>query len=205
MPTRLKKIKLPAFQLLWVLAAVLSPQLAIAHEAAGLRFGSFIGGLAHPVLGLDHFLAMVSVGVLSAQIGGRAIWTVPATFVGVMAFGGLLGLIDVGLSAIEVGIACSLLALGFAIAMDRKIPLSAAMAAVGFFAIFHGYAHGAEMPNVAKPLIYSIGFLTGTAALHLFGVIIGDIARRYVRGKAALRFAGGAIAAIGTSFLVSLA
>lgn len=197
--------KFEQFKPLWVVAALLMPQLASAHEAVGMQFGSFIGGLAHPVLGIDHFLAMVSVGILSAQIGGRAIWTVPATFVGVMAFGGLLGTIDVGLSAIEVGIACSLLILGVAIAMDRKVPLSAAMTAVGFFAIFHGYAHGAEMPNVAKPIIYSIGFLTGTAVLHLFGVIIGDIARRYVRGKILLRIAGAAIAGIGTAFLVGLA
>jgi len=193
------------YKILSVTLAFLIPQLAFAHEAVGMRFGSFMGGLAHPVLGADHFLAMVSVGILSAQIGGRAIWTVPATFVGVMAFGGLLGMIDVGLSAIETGIACSLLALGFAIAMDRKMPLSAAMTVVGFFAIFHGYAHGAEMPNVAKPVIYSIGFLTGTALLHLFGVIIGDIAKRYAQGKMLLRIAGGAIAGIGTAFLVGLA
>ena len=192
-------------KLLWVLAAGLIPQVASAHEAAGMQFGSFIGGLAHPVLGVDHFLAMVSVGILSAQMGGRAIWTVPATFIGVMSFGGGVGMIDIGLSAIELGIACSLLALGVAIAMDRKIPLSAALAAVGFFAIFHGYAHGAEIPNVAKPLIYSIGFLTGTAVLHLFGVIIGDIAQRYVRGKLLLRISGGAIAGIGTAFLVGIA
>ncbi len=122
-----------------------------------------------------------------------------------MAFGGLLGMLDLGLSAIEAGIAFSLLALGFAITMDRKLPLSMAMTFVGIFAIFHGYAHGAEMPKVARPVIYSIGFLTGTAALHLCGVIIGDIAQRYVRGKLILRIAGGAIAGIGFAFLVGLA
>ena len=98
------------------------PSAALAHEGASLPYGSFLGGLTHPVLGLDHFLAMVSVGIVSAQIGGRAIWTVPATFVLVMAFGGLLGWIDIGLTAIEAGIAISVLALGVAIAADRRMP-----------------------------------------------------------------------------------
>ncbi len=145
---------------------------------------------------------MVSVGVLSAQIGGRAIWTVPATFVAVMAFGGLLGYIDVGLTAIEAGIAISVLALGIAIAADRKLPISLAMSAVGFFAIFHGYAHGAEMPVVANSVTYAAGFLSGTAALHLFGVLLGDIARRNVHGNSVLRLAGGVIAGTGALFLV---
>lgn len=182
--------------------AWLAPTVLFAHDGASLPYGSFIGGLSHPVLGLDHFLAMVSVGVLSAQIGGRAIWTVPATFVAVMAFGGLLGYVDVGLTAIEAGIAISVLALGIAIAADRKLPLSLAMSAVGFFAIFHGYAHGAEMPAVANSVTYAAGFLTGTAALHLFGVLLGDIARRNVHGHSVLRLAGGVIAGTGAFFLV---
>lgn len=189
----------------WSLVAGLMPQLVVAHETVSERYGSFIGGLTHPVLGIDHFLAMVCVGVISAQIGGHAIWTVPATFVGVMALGGLLGMIDAGLTAVEAGIAISVLALGFAIAADRKLPLSLAMTAVGFFAIFHGYAHGAEMPTVAQPLSYAAGFMAGTAALHLFGVLIGDISQRYVRGKVMLRVAGGAIAGVGTAFLTGIA
>ncbi len=188
--------------LLGAIAAWLVPAVSFAHDGASLPYGSFIGGLSHPVLGLDHFLAMVSVGVLSAQIGGRAIWTVPATFVAVMAFGGLLGYIDVGLTAIEAGIAISVLALGIAIAADRKLPISLAMSAVGFFAIFHGYAHGAEMPVVANSVTYAAGFLSGTAALHLFGVLLGDIARRNVHGNSVLRLAGGVIAGTGALFLV---
>lgn len=184
------------------LVAALAPSLVLAHEGASLPYGSFIGGLSHPVLGLDHFLAMVSVGILSAQIGGRAIWTVPATFVAVMAFGGLLGYIDIGLTAIEAGIAISVLTLGIAIAADRKLPISLAMTAVGFFAIFHGYAHGAEMPTVANSVTYAAGFLTGTAALHLLGVLIGDIARRNAYGNSILRLAGGAIAGTGAFFLI---
>jgi urease accessory protein len=187
-----------------VLASVL-PGLALAHEANTIRFGSFLGGLTHPVLGPDHFLAMVSVGIVSAQIGGRAIWTVPATFVGVMAVGGLLGLADVGLKAIEVGIASSVLVLGLAIAADRRVPVALAMAAVALFAVFHGYAHGAEMPRIAEPARYAAGFFTGTAALHVLGVIIGDISQHYARGKVLLRYAGGAIAGVGAWFLVAAA
>lgn len=181
------------------------PGIAFAHAANSLQFGSFMGGLTHPVLGPDHFLAMVSVGILSAQIGGRAIWTVPATFVSVMALGGGLGVLGVGLSAIEAGIACSVLVLGIAIAADRKLPVALAMIAVGVFAIFHGYAHGAEMPSVAEPARYAAGFLTGTAALHVLGLVIGDISQHYARGRVALRVAGGAIAGLGAWFLVAAA
>lgn len=194
-----------ASRLVSPLLLLLAPALAQAHEAATLRFGSFLGGLTHPVLGPDHFLAMVSVGIVSAQIGGRAIWTVPATFVGVMALGGALGLFGAGLSAIEVGIAFSVLALGLAIAADRKLPVALTMAAVGFFAIFHGYAHGAEMPSVAEPARYAAGFLTGTAVLHLAGVLVGDIAQHYERGKLLLRLAGGLIAGSGAWFLAAAA
>ncbi|MGI9290977.1 MAG: HupE/UreJ family protein [Gammaproteobacteria bacterium] len=184
------------------LAVVTLPSAVFAHDGAQLPYGSFLSGLTHPVLGLDHFLAMVSVGILSAQIGGRAIWTVPATFVAVMAFGGLLGWIDVGLTAIEAGIAFSVLALGTAIALDKKVPMVAAMSVVGVFAIFHGYAHGAEMPVVAQPITYALGFMTGTALLHLTGVVIGDISQHYARGKLMLRAAGVAIAGVGGFFLV---
>lgn len=192
-----------ARKILLALLLAAAPGLALAHEANSLQFGSFLGGLTHPVLGPDHFLAMVSVGILSAQIGGRAIWTVPATFVSVMALGGLLGVLDAGLSAIELGIAGSVFVLGIAIAADRKLPVALAMVAVGLFAVFHGYAHGAEMPTVAEPLRYAAGFLTGTAALHILGVVIGDISQHYARGKVALRVAGGAIAGIGAWFLMA--
>lgn len=191
----------------WLLAFIVSllPGLAFAHEGASLPYGSFLAGLTHPVLGADHFLAMVSVGIVSAQIGGRAIWTVPTTFVCVMAFGGLLGWLDIGLSAIEAGIAVSVLALGLAIAADKRLPVSLAMTAVGFFAIFHGYAHGAEMPTVANPVTYALGFMTGTAFLHVTGVIIGDISQHYAAGKVMLRVGGAAIAALGAYFLAGAA
>ena len=174
---------------------------ASAHDGTQLPFGAFLSGLTHPVLGLDHFLAMLSVGILSAQIGGRAIWTVPGTFVLIMALGGLLGWIDIGLSAIEVGIAFSVVALGTAIAIDKKVPIVVAMSAVGVFAVFHGYAHGQEMPEVANAVTYALGFMTGTALLHLLGVVIGDISQHYARGKILLRLAGAGIAATGAMFL----
>jgi urease accessory protein len=188
-----------------LLLLLLAPVSAFAHEGTSLPYGSFIAGLAHPVLGLDHFLAMVSVGILSAQIGGRALWTVPTTFVSVMAVGGLLGWFHVGLTSTELGIASSVLVLGIAIAADRKLPVLGAMGAVAIFAVFHGYAHGAEMPNVANPVRYAIGFMTGTSVLHITGLLIGDISQHYTRGKLLLRIAGAAIAGAGTWFLVGLA
>ena len=188
-----------------LLLALLAPLSAMAHEGSSLPYGSFVAGLAHPVLGIDHFLAMVSVGIVSAQIGGRAIWTVPGTFVTVMALGGVLGWLNVGLASIEIGIAFSVLVLGIAIAADRKMPILVAMGAVAIFATFHGYAHGAEMPTVANPVKYALGFMTGTALLHIVGVLIGDISQHYARGKVLLRVAGAAIAGAGTWFLVGLA
>ncbi len=187
----------------WVVFACAAlSQPAFAHDGTTLPYGSFLSGLTHPVLGLDHFLAMVSVGILSAQIGGRAIWTVPTTFVLIMAVGGLLGWIGIGLSAIEIGIAFSVLALGTAIALDKKLPVVAVMSAVGVFAIFHGYAHGAEMPAAATAVTYAVGFMTGTALLHIMGVIIGDISQQYESGKLLLRGAGVVIAGTGAAYLV---
>ncbi|MBL8224933.1 MAG: HupE/UreJ family protein [Chromatiales bacterium] len=193
----------PARQYLHALVLLLAPGLALAHEGASLPYGSFLGGLLHPVLGPDHFLAMVSVGILSAQMGGRAIWTVPATFVAVMALGGLAGWLGLPLTSIEAGIAFSVLALGAAIAAERRIPVVLAMVFVGTFAIFHGYAHGAEMPEVATPVTYALGFISGTAGLHLAGVVIGDISQHYATGKVVLRAAGGLIAAVGAYFLLA--
>jgi urease accessory protein len=179
----------------------LIPGTAYAHDGNVLPLGGFLNGLVHPVLGYDHFLAMLSVGILSAQMGGRAIWTVPATFVSVMALGGALGLIDIGLQSTELGIAGSLVLLGSIIAAERKLPILLAMAGVGFFAVFHGYAHGAEMPQTAEPVQYALGFLTGTALIHIAGLVIGDIAKRYQTGTAVLRFGGGLIAVTGILFL----
>jgi urease accessory protein len=180
------------------------PRIVYAHDGTNLALGGFLSGLVHPVLGYDHLLAMLSVGILSAQIGGRAIWTVPATFVSVMGVGGLLGLIDIGLTATELGIAVSLVILGSVIAAERRLSILVAMSGVGFFAIFHGYAHGAEVPETAEPFLYALGFLLGTALIHITGLVIGDISRHYERGKIALRVGGTLIALMGVLFIFGI-
>jgi urease accessory protein len=186
---------------IFAIAFAVIPGVAYAHDGTNLALGGFLSGMVHPVLGYDHLLAMLSVGILSAQIGGRAIWTVPATFVSIMAVGGLLGLIDIGLTATELGIAVSLVILGSVIAAERRISTLVVMIGVGFFAIFHGYAHGSEVPETAEPALYALGFLTGTALIHITGVVIGDIARHYERGKIVLRVGGALIALIGMFFI----
>ena len=186
------------------LAISFVPSTVYAHEGGNLPLGGFLSGLVHPVLGYDHLLAMLSVGILSAQIGGRAIWTVPATFVSVMAIGGVLGLIDIGISITEIGIALSLVILGSIIASERRLPIVLAMIGVGFFAIFHGYAHGTEMPQTAQPVTYAFGFLTGTALIHIAGVLVGDISKRYQRGPQVLQVGGGLIAIVGLLFVFGI-
>ncbi len=188
------------------ISMLMVPGAAFAHEGQVIRLGSFLAGFTHPVLGLDHLLAMVSVGIVSAMIGGRAIWTVPATFVAAMAVGGLLGSAEMGLGStfIEVGIAISVLGLGIVIAADRSLPLGLAMGAVGFFGLLHGYAHGSEIPNIAEPAVYAAGFLSGTAIIHLVGVLIGDQASRYQRGRPVLRLLAVGVSVIGLLFLVGV-
>ncbi|MGI2219300.1 HupE/UreJ family protein [Shewanella baltica] len=159
--------------------------------------GGFVSGFNHPVLGFDHLLAMLSVGMLSTQLGGRAIWTVPLAFVTFMLVGGILGLYAIAVPFVEIGIALSVLLLGLAIAFDRQIPLLFAMAFVGIFAIFHGHAHGAEMPALASPVLYALGFLFGTAVIHLGGVMIGLGMQRMTGQRNLMRVTGAAIAAMG--------
>lgn len=180
----------------------LFPDISYAHMNQG--DGGFMAGLSHPVLGFDHFLAMVSVGILSAQIGGRAIWTVPLAFVSVMAVGGVLGIKGMGLPGVEYGIAISVAILGISLAMEKKLPIILTMIFVGFFALFHGHAHGAEMPSLAKPAFYALGFITGTAGIHIFGVLIGLISIRTLKGAEFLRFVGAGIAGIGIYILYIL-
>ncbi len=179
------------------------PSAALAHENQVIRLGSFFGGFLHPVLGLDHFIAMMSVGIVSSMLGGSAIFTVPGLFVAAMAIGGAVGRIGIGLGtgAIETGIAVSVVLLGAAMAVDRRLPVRAVMAAVAFFGFFHGYAHGAEIPEIAGPVAYAAGFLIGTAMIHLVGVLIGEIARHYSAGRSVLRAGGAGFVAIGALFL----
>lgn len=174
---------------------VMLPEIASAHTFRGET--GFLSGVFHPVLGFDHLLAMLSVGIISAQIGGRAIWTVPLTFVTVMGLGGFLGMQDIGLPGVEYGIALSVLILGVAVARGKRINRAIAHIGVAFFAIFHGHAHGAEMPAMASPFIFSAGFLLGTAVIHLTGVSIGLVSARIKDGAQALRYVGAGIAGIG--------
>ncbi|MEN8135573.1 MAG: HupE/UreJ family protein [Thermodesulfobacteriota bacterium] len=185
-----------------MLAVILAPNLVLAHTGGGE--GGFLAGLTHPVLGFDHFLAMLSVGILSSQMGGRAIWSVPATFVSVMAIGAFIGLKAIGLPGVEYGIALSVLILGFALAMEKKLPAVWAMVGVGFFAIFHGHAHGTEMPTIVKPIIYAGGFLLGTAALHVTGVLIGVFSDKTSKGAAILRYVGAGISGVGVHIIYIL-
>lgn len=171
------------------------PSLSYAHVVPG--GGGFISGLSHPILGFDHLLAMLSVGVLSAQMGGKAIWKVPATFVIVMLIGGVLGMEGVKMISVEFGIALSVLVLGLSITIEKKLPAVITMAFVGFFAIFHGFAHGAEMPYLAKPVFYAFGFVVGTAGIHIAGVLVGVFFKRIKDGQQLLRYLGSAIAGIG--------
>ncbi|GLK79822.1 HupE/UreJ family protein [Methylopila turkensis] len=186
-----------------VTAATLAPALAFAHVGAGAH-GGFAHGFEHPLGGLDHVLAMVMVGVFAYQLGGRAVWAVPATFVLVMAGGGALGAAGINMPFVETGIALSIVVLGAVVAFGVRAPVAAAMGLVGLFAIFHGYAHGAEMPASAGGAAYAAGFMLATALLHAagvgFGFAIGRIAER--RGDLVTRAAGGAAALAGVAILL---
>lgn len=150
----------------------LSVSAAEAHTGAGSTAG-FSHGFAHPFSGLDHVLAMVAVGLFAAHLGGRALWLVPCSFIAMMAVGGALGASGVGLPLAEVGIAMSVIVLGGLVAFQASPPTVVAMALVGFFALFHGHSHGAEMPVDASGLSYAGGFMVATAVLHSVGVMLG--------------------------------
>lgn len=191
--------------------AMLLPAIAEAHVGVGETSG-FLHGFQHPIGGLDHVLAMVLVGLFAWQLGGRALWLVPLTFVSVMALGGALGVAGVELPFVEIGIALSVVVLGAAVALGARAlgaraPVAAAMALVGLFAVFHGHAHGAEMPEDAGGLAYGLGFMAGTALLHAVGLGLGFLAGRVAsapgvrHGRAAIRAAGGVAACLGVGLL----
>jgi urease accessory protein len=172
---------------------------AFAHVERGQATG-FITGLGHPWSGLDHVLAMVAVGLWGAQLGSPAIWLLPVTFPMVMAMGAFLGLVGMPVPGVEIGIALSALLLGIMILGEIRPPLAAAAVLVGFFAIFHGHAHGTELPPGQSGLLYSMGFVMATGCLHGIGIAIGLI-HRWPAGRVALRAGGGGIAAMGVWFL----
>ena len=180
--------------LAWLLPAAL-----LAHTRGGEAAG-LLAGLSHPVSGLDHVLAMVAVGLWGAQLGPPAVWLLPVAFPMVMAFGGTLGLVGVHLPGVEIGIALSAIGLGAAVLFEAKPKLGVAAVLVGFFAIFHGHAHGTELPQGANGLLYSIGFVVATGLLHLAGIGIGTI-HRWPAGRTALRWTGALVALAGLAFL----
>src|SRR6185437_6543370 len=167
------------FLQLAIFALFLAPTAALAHVGVGNTSG-FMHGFMHPLRGLDHQLAMILVGIFAYQLGGRALWLVPLTFVSVMALGGVLGVMQIQVPLVEIGIALSVAMLGAVVAFRVKAPLAVAMAAVGLFAIFHGHAHGTEMPLDAAGLEYGLGFLCATALLHATGVAVGRSEERHV-------------------------
>lgn len=171
------------------------PSLALAHTGVGDTTG-FMHGFSHPIGGADHLLAMIAVGLWAAQIGGRALWVVPCTFVGVMLLGGVLGFSGVAIPFVEQGILLSILVLGVLIAGAFKLPTAYSCIIVGIFAVFHGHAHGTEMPASLSAGSYAIGFALATAMLHTAGIGLGSLMKQ-VNLHTISRFIGGAIALSG--------
>ena len=181
------------------LILLLLPTAAFAHVGSG-EAGGFLSGFHHPISGPDHVLAMVAVGLWGAQLGSPAIWLLPVAFPMVMAVGGMLGLMGVPLPGIEYGIATSAILLGAAVAFEARPPLGVAAALVGFFAIFHGHAHGTELPAGEDALLYSLGFVIATGCLHAAGIAIG-VLHQWPWGRPLLRIAGAGIVLGGVFFM----
>jgi urease accessory protein len=184
---------------------LLLPLAVQAHP--GHSHAGFVAGAAHPLSGLDHLLAMIAVGLWAVQLGGRALWAVPASFVSIMVAGGALGMAGLPLPGVEQGILASVFVLGLLIATAARVPLYASMLIVGAFALFHGFAHGAEMPATAAGLGYGAGFAVATALLHAVGIgaglLLGKLSAAAQPALAEgargswLRYAGGLIFAGG--------
>ena len=183
-------------------AMTVAPAAAFAHPGHGGEHSEFIHGFLHPMTGFDHILAMVTVGILAYQIGGRALWLVPTTFLAIMAAGGLLGVAGVSFYFVEPGIAASVVVLGVIVALALKPPVAVAMALVALFAVFHGYAHGIEAP-LGSATTYGAGFMVATALLHAAGLALGMLVGRIsaTQGQLGYRLAGSAVALTGLVIL----
>jgi urease accessory protein len=182
-------------------AIAVLPTLVEAHpgHGPGAELGvGFHAGLLHPWSGLDHLLAMVAIGMWAAQLGGRTRWMLPMCFVSLMLVGASVGFAGVASNAVEQGIAASVLILGLALASAKRVPLLLSMVLTGCFAIFHGYAHGVELPAQSSALSYLFGFVLSTTALHLMGLAIGH----RLTNNAVLRWTGAVIALSGAAMLV---
>lgn len=183
--------------------AILSlwPSHAFAHQAGG-TLGGFASGFTHPILGLDHMLAMLAVGIWGAQIGGRSLWTMPVTFPLIMALGGFLGAAGLPFPYVEIGIASSVIVLGAVIAFKLKPSEAISYVIIGAFALCHGHAHGTELPQAADGAAYGIGFVLATGLIHLAGIGVGAAAKRPWEGKLA-RACGACISMAGVYILLS--
>lgn len=175
------------------------PESVLAHVEGGQAAG-FLTGLQHPWSGLDHVMAMVAVGLWGAQLGNPALWLLPITFPMVMTMGAMMGLLGIALPGIEIGIALSAMLLGAMVLAESRPKLIIAAVLVGFFAVFHGHAHGTELPAGQSGLLYSMGFVLATGILHALGIAMGLI-YRWPTGRLAVRGAGAFIAVMGVSFL----
>jgi urease accessory protein len=184
----------------FAIVVLLASAPAWAHEGEGISVGGFGAGFLHPLTGPDHIVAMVAVGLWGAFLGAPAIWVLPVVFPLVMAMGGVLGVIGVPLPGVEVGIAGSAIVLGLVVAFAARPPLWIAAVIVGVFAIFHGHAHGTELPEAANPISYSLGFVIATGLLHLVGISFGLLVR-WPAGRVAVRAVGCLIAVAGVAFL----
>ncbi|MGE0768669.1 MAG: HupE/UreJ family protein [Hyphomicrobiaceae bacterium] len=187
----------------WALSMllVLVAAPALAHEGAGAH-GGFASGFSHPFGGLDHVVAMVAVGLWGAFLGAPAVWLLPVVFPVVMAFGGALGVAGIPVPSVEIGIALSAVVLGLMVAGAVKAPLWIAAIVVGTFAIFHGHAHGTELPGNTSALAYSAGFVVATGLLHLGGIAFSQL-RVSKAGEVLVRAGGAAISLAGLAFLVA--
>lgn len=185
------------------IAIALFAAQASAHTGEGINSG-FASGFWHPILGWDHVVAMVAVGMWGAFLGKPAIWILPIVFPLVMAFGGALGIAGIPLPAVETGIALSGVVLGLLVAFAVRAPIWIASVIVGLFAIFHGHAHGTELPQAFSAYGYAVGFVVGTGLLHLFGIGMGFLTKSRI-GTLAVRATGGGIALVGAAFLFGIA
>jgi urease accessory protein len=194
----MKRTAVTAFAIFFVFA----PAAALAHPGHD-GAGGLVHGFLHPVTGIDHVLAMIAVGVLAAQYGGRALWLVPMSFLVAMAAAGATGMAGVPVQIVEAGIGLSVVVLGLVIAFQIKLPTLVAMLVVGFFALFHGYAHGTEMPNGVAGPSFAAGFLVATALLLGAGVGLGLLLQRRTLSRRLIQAGGGAMALVGIAVLTN--
>lgn len=190
------------FKICLIVIFTLLSSLCFAHTA-GNEIG-FSSGLSHPILGMDHLLAMVAIGILSYQIGSKAIWKIPVSFVIFMLFGGVWGLFSMPILIVEMGIALSVVILGIVIYINQVMSTGIALSFVSFFAIFHGYAHGMEIPQSANSSIYVMGFLLSTILLHFFGILLAKFSSELCQNTIAPRYVGLVISIAGGYFVLSV-